>query len=121
GCSGLDMLDEILEIVPQCDVVLLTGHYSTESAVEAIQRGAADYLTKPISMRALRAKIGEYLEEARRRIRATELERAAAEANSFQGIIGRSPAMVDVFARIRRIAPHFRTSIVLGETGTGKE
>ena len=121
GCSGLDMLDEILAIVPQCDVVLLTGHYSTESAVEAIQRGAADYLTKPISMRALRAKIGEYLEEARRRIRATELERAAAEANSFQGIIGRSPAMVDVFARIRRIAPHFRTSIVLGETGTGKE
>ncbi len=121
GASGLDMLDELLTVVPQCDVVLLTGHYSTESAVDAIQRGASDYLTKPISVRELRAKIGEYLEEARRRLRATELEREAAQANSFQGIIGRSSVMVDVFARIRRIAPHYRTALVLGDTGTGKE
>lgn len=121
GASGLDMLDELLTVVPQCDVVLLTGHYSTESAVEAIQRGASDYLTKPISVRALRSKIGEFLEEARRRLHATELERQAAAANSFHGIIGRSPAMVDVFARIRRIAPHYRSVLVLGDTGTGKE
>ncbi|MCC7340112.1 MAG: sigma-54-dependent Fis family transcriptional regulator [Bryobacterales bacterium] len=121
GASGLDMLDELLTVVPQCDVVLLTGHYSTESAVEAIQRGASDYLTKPISVRDLRAKIGAYLAESERRLRAMELEREAATANSFHGIIGRSSAMADVFARIRRIAPHYRSVLVLGDTGTGKE
>lgn len=121
GASGLDMMDELLTVVPQCDVVLLTGHYSTESAVDAIQRGASDYLTKPISIRDLRAKIGAYVEEARRRLRSRQLEREAAEANSFQGIIGRSSVMVDVFARIRRIAPHYRSALVLGDTGTGKE
>ncbi|MDZ7638279.1 MAG: sigma-54 dependent transcriptional regulator [Bryobacterales bacterium] len=121
GASGLEVLDQILTVAPQCDVILLTGHYSTESAVDAIQRGASDYLTKPISMRDLRAKIGAYLEEAQRRLRAAALEREAAAANSFQGIIGRSSAMAEVFSRIRRIAPHYRSALVLGETGTGKE
>ena len=121
GTTGLDMLDELLTVAPQCDIVLLTGHYSTDSAVEAIQRGASDYLTKPISVRELRARIGAYLEEARRRLRATELEREAAAANCFHGIIGRSSVMADVFARIRRIAPHYRSVLVLGDTGTGKE
>lgn len=119
--SGLDILGRILDAAPQCDVLLLTGNYSTESAVEAIQKGASDYLTKPISIHDLRSKINEYVDEARRRLRATQLEQEAAAASSFHGIIGRSPAMTDVFARIRRIAPHYRCALVLGETGSGKE
>ncbi len=119
--NGLDILGRILDAAPQCDVLLLTGNYSTESAVEAIQKGASDYLTKPISIHDLRSKINEYVDEARRRLRATQLEQEAAVASSFHGIIGRSPAMTDVFARIRRIAPHYRCALVLGETGSGKE
>ncbi|MCZ2152405.1 MAG: sigma-54 dependent transcriptional regulator [Bryobacterales bacterium] len=119
--NGLDVLGNILDVAPQCDVLLLTGNYSTQSAVEAIQKGASDYLTKPISIHVLRSKIGEFVAEARRRQRATQLEQEAAAANSFRGIIGRSPAMTDVFARIRRIAPHYRCALILGDTGSGKE
>ena len=121
GMSGLDVLDAISSRLPETDVVLLTGDDSAGPAVEAIQRGAADYLLKPISVRDLRKKIKRTLEEAERRHRAALAEQEAAAAHTFQGMIGRSVAMSDVFARIRRVAPHFRTAMVVGETGTGKE
>jgi DNA-binding NtrC family response regulator len=121
GMSGLEVLDTINQRLPQSDVVLLTGDDSAESAVEAIQRGATDYLLKPISVRALRRKIKGTLEEAARRHRAALAEQEAAAAHTFQGMIGRSVPMTDLFARIRRVAPHYRTALVLGDTGTGKE
>jgi DNA-binding NtrC family response regulator len=121
GMSGLEVLDAISERLPQTDVVLLTGNDSAQSAVEAIQRGAADYLVKPISLKELRRKIQGTLAEAQRRHRAAVAEQEAAAAHTFQGMIGRSVAMTDVFARIRRVAPHFRSVLIHGETGTGKE
>jgi len=121
GMSGMDVLDSVSERLPQTDVVLLTGDDSASSAVEAIHRGATDYLLKPISVSDLRRKIRRTLEDAERRHRAALAEQEAVAANTFQGMIGRSAAMTDVFARIRRIAPHFRSTLVLGETGTGKE
>lgn len=121
GMSGLEVLDAITERLPQTDVVLLTGNDSAQSAVEAIQRGATDYLVKPVSLKELRKKIRGTLAEAERRHRAALAEQEAAAAHTFQGMIGRSVAMTDVFARIRRVAPHFRTALIHGETGTGKE
>jgi DNA-binding NtrC family response regulator len=64
---GMDLLERILEIDPGVDVILTTGHYSTDSAVEAIQKGAYDYLTKPISVDRLRQKIEAWLSAAQRR------------------------------------------------------
>lgn len=119
--SGLDLLDRVIAFDPAIEVLLMTAHYSTESAVEAIRKGASDYLNKPISVPALRERFRAMIEEVRRRQRALELEEQLRGSAQFERIIGNSPAMWDLFSRIRRIAPHFRTVLVTGPTGSGKE
>jgi DNA-binding NtrC family response regulator len=114
--TGLDVLNRIMEVAPATDVVLMTAHYTTETAVEAIRRGAADYLEKPIRIPVLRERVGRLLEDARRRQSA--IGDAAAE---FEGLIGTSAKMGELFARIRRIAPHYRSALIQGATGTGKD
>jgi DNA-binding NtrC family response regulator len=121
GVSGMELLEKIVTIAPEAEVILVTGHYSTDSAVEAIRKGASDYITKPLSIPNLRNRVGALVEEARRRQAAARLDSELLRASEFQGMVGRSPAMMDVFARIRRVAPHFRTVLITGETGTGKE
>jgi len=78
--SGMEALERIVEADPSIDVILLTGHYSTDSAVEAIQKGACDYLTKPISVEKLRERVGSSIADARRRQR-TPPTRARAPAS----------------------------------------
>jgi DNA-binding NtrC family response regulator len=102
-------------------VILMTGHYSSDSAVEAIKMGAADYINKPLELDKLRARISGLVAEAQRRFTAAALDHELLNAYQFHGIIGRSPLMLEVFSRIQRIAPHFRTALILGATGTGKE
>ena len=121
GVRGWEMLDGILAADPGAEVVLMTAHYSTESAVEAIQKGACDYLTKPINLERLRTRISTLLSEAESRRRTLEIDQELLDACQFEGIVGRSPVMLDVFAKIRRVAPHFRNVLVTGPTGTGKE
>src|ERR1700735_3122653 len=72
-------------------------------------------------MERLRRRISELLSEAQVRSRTQELEHELLDACQFAGIVGRSALMLDVFAKLRRIAPHFRTVLVTGPTGTGKE
>jgi two-component system, NtrC family, response regulator HydG len=119
--SGMDVLERIMEFDPATDVILMTAHYSTESAVEAIKKGAADYLNKPVSIAALREKIGGVVEIARKRQRASRLEDELLASAAFEGMVGNSPTMWDMFSRIRRVAPHYRAVLVTGETGTGKD
>jgi DNA-binding NtrC family response regulator len=119
--SGLEVLERIVEFDPAIDVILMTAHYSSESAVEAIQKGAADYFNKPISIEALRKRVDKLMADARQRARALELDSQLAETCQFEGMIGRSPLMWDLFARIRRIAPHYRTALITGPTGSGKD
>jgi DNA-binding NtrC family response regulator len=119
--DGLEVLDRIMEFDPSIDVVLMTAHYSTESAVDAIRRGASDYLNKPVSISSLRARIGKLIEDAGQQERAVRIEGELLAASQFEGMVGRSPRMLDLFARIRRVAPHFRTLLVTGQTGTGKD
>jgi DNA-binding NtrC family response regulator len=119
--SGMEVLEHIMEVDPGTDVILMTAHYSTESAVEAIKKGASDYLTKPISIGPLRERIGSLVEEAKKRLRSLQLEDELLTTSEFEGIIGRSPQMWEMFARIRRVAPHYRSLLVTGETGTGKD
>jgi len=121
GVKGMELLDKIVSIAPEAEVILVTGHYSTDSAVEAIRKGASDYITKPLSIPNLRQRVGVLVEEARRRQSAARLDSELLRASEFQRMVGRSPAMMDVFARIRRVAPHFRTILITGDTGTGKE
>jgi len=121
GVEGMGLLEEIVEFDPGIDAILMTGHYSTESAVEAIQKGAADYFPKPFSTEKLQARIGQIVEEAKRRQRSLKLDNDLLENFAFEGMIGRSPLMLELCSRITRIAPHFRTVLVTGETGVGKE
>jgi len=121
GVRGWEMLEGILAADPGTEVVLMTAHYSTDSAVEAIQKGACDYLTKPIHLERLRSRITTLLLEAQSRRRTLEIDQELLDACQFEGIVGRSPVMLDVFAKIRRIAPHFQNVLVSGPTGTGKE
>ncbi len=119
--NGMEVLERILHAAPETNVVLITGYYSTDSAVEAIRRGACDYLTKPLSVSVLRERIGKLIDEAQRRHQAVQLDGELLKTHQFEGIVGRSPLMLQVFERIRRVAPHFRTVLVSGATGTGKE
>jgi DNA-binding NtrC family response regulator len=119
--GGMEVLDRVLAIEPATDVVLMTGYYASESAVEAIQKGAADYLNKPIDVDQLRRRVRQLIDDAERRGDTLELDQELVERFQFEGLIGRSPLMLDMFTIIRRIAPHFRAVLIGGATGTGKE
>jgi len=121
GVQGMEMLERIVEFDPAIDVILITGHYSTESAVEAIQKGASDYFPKPFSAEKLQQRIRQLVEDTQRRQRGLKLEDDLLENFEFEGMVGRSPLMLDLFSKIRRIAPHFRTVLISGPTGVGKE
>jgi DNA-binding NtrC family response regulator len=121
GVSGLDMLKRMIASDPGSNVVVISGHYSAESAMEAIQQGACDYLTKPLDFQRLRHRIASFLAEAEMRRRTLLLDQELVQACQFEGLVSRSPLMLDVFAKIRRVAPHFKTVLVTGSTGTGKE
>jgi DNA-binding NtrC family response regulator len=119
--SGMDLLEQIVTSNPGTEVILITGYYTTESAVEAIRKGAADYLTKPLDVCALRDRVSTLVNEHRARQFATQLDQQLVDTFQLEGIVGRSPLIMDVFTTIRRVAPHFRTALITGETGTGKE
>jgi len=119
--NGMELLGRILEVDPATDVVLMTAHYSTDAAVEAIKKGACDYLTKPISLTVLRERIGKLVADAQRRLRASQLDDELMDTCQFEGMVGRSPLIWEMFAQIRRVAPHYRSCSVTGPTGTGKE
>jgi len=120
-CSGFDLLEKIVRANPTINVILLTAEYSTESAVEAIQKGAADYLNKPISVEALRLRVKKFVDNARERREAMKVSHELLRTFQFEGIVGWSPLMLEVFDKIRRVAPHYRNILISGHTGTGKE
>ena len=119
--TGMEVLERIMEVDPATDVILMSAHYSTESAVEAVKKGASDYLNKPVSIGPLRERIGRLVEEVRKRQRTLQLEDELRTNSEFEGIVGRSPQMWEMFWRIRRVAPHYRPLLITGETGTGKD
>jgi len=119
--NGLEVLEEILTVDPATDVILITARYSTESAIEAIRKGARDYLAKPLEPEKLRQRIRGLVREAEERQKVFQLEQELVDGYQLEGIIGRSPAILQLFAKLRIVAPHFRTVLVTGATGTGKE
>jgi DNA-binding NtrC family response regulator len=121
GTDGIDLLRQIRDRVPACEVVLMSGFATIDSAVEAVKLGARDYLTKPLDFPRVMALLKDVREEAERRRRLLRIESRVARQLEFHGMLGRSAAMQEVFGLIRRLAPHVRTALITGETGTGKE
>jgi DNA-binding NtrC family response regulator len=119
--SGMDLLRRAKEASPETEVIVLTGHGTVESAVEAMKLGAADYLLKPINIEELRITVRRVLESARLRHENESLRRQLDEKYGFENIIGRSEAMERVFHTIRQVAPTRASVLIQGESGTGKE
>ncbi len=117
---GLEVFRRIREKDARVPVIFITGHGTTETAIEAMKLGAFDYLLKPLELASLEELVGRALEISRlTRIPArTEDEPVEAGADV---LVGRSPAMQEVYKTIGRVAPQDVTVLILGETGTGKE
>lgn len=119
--GGLDVLRNIRDASPGCQTILMTGYASIETAVEAIKLGALDYLSKPFDFARLEKLLASVRDSIEQRRALVAAEAGLARQLEFCGMIGRSPAMQSLFDQVRRYAPHLRTALVSGETGTGKE
>jgi two-component system nitrogen regulation response regulator GlnG len=118
--SGMDVFDQIREIDARLPVILITAHGTTETAIEATKRGAFEYLIKPVDLHQLREVVQRALELSRfRHVRAVFGDEEQAEDS--EPIIGRSPAMQEVYKAIGRVAQRDVTVLIVGESGTGKE
>jgi DNA-binding NtrC family response regulator len=119
--DGLDALQEIRAIEPMPHVIVMTAFGSIETAIKAVKLGAYDYITKPFDIDALALTIDKALEERGLRREVARLRREVARPYRFDNIVGRSPAMQEVFDLIRRLAGSTANVLITGESGTGKE
>ncbi len=119
--SGLDFIDEIKKLRPDVPIVIMTAYQSVESAVDAIRRGAFDYVVKPLDTEALELSINRAFRVRRIQRENEELRRALRPKDGFAGVIGRSEAMKQIFGFVEKVAPSFATVLITGESGTGKE
>jgi two-component system response regulator HydG len=119
--DGLAILRKTRQDLPDAEVVVITGYGDVKTAVEAIKQGAANYLTKPVDMTELRAIVDKAAGRLQLARANRELKRQLDEKFGFEGVVGNSPKMHDVLAKLRSIAPTSATVLIQGETGTGKE
>lgn len=121
GMSGEALLAELKRMKPAQVVIVMTAYGSIDSAVAAMKLGAFDYITKPFKMEEFLVRIGKGVQERQLRDEVAELRRQAHERYEFANIIGKSKAMQEIFALVRRIADTDTTVLIRGKTGTGKE
>src|SRR5207249_1243160 len=103
--DGLAILRKAKQDLPDAEVVVITGHGDVKTAVEAIKEGAANYLAKPVDMAELRAIVDKVAETLRLARANRELKRQLDEKFGFEGVIGNSPKMHEVLAKLRSVAP----------------
>jgi len=117
--DGLDILQRVIALAPATKVIMMTGYASVDHAVRAMKAGAYHYLAKPFRLEELRNAVRDALQDSRTPGRSGEPE--SGFSDRFAGIIGRSPAMQEIFKTIRQIAPLSCNVLIQGESGTGKE
>jgi DNA-binding NtrC family response regulator len=118
--TGIDLFDD-LEDRTNVETILITGHASVESAVEALRLGASDYLTKPVNIQRLKSVLERVPKSGELRAEIGALRDELRRMGRFGRLVGRSPAMQEVYDKIARVAPTEATVLLLGESGTGKE
>ena len=121
GVGGMEVLAKAKRELPDAEVVILTGNNTIKAAVSAMQAGASTYLTKPLDINELRTKADKASQSQRLQRSNLELQRQLNEKFGFEGVIGNSPAMHSVVAKLRQIAPTSASVLITGESGTGKE
>jgi DNA-binding NtrC family response regulator len=119
GIDGFGVLEQARESNSRIAVLMVTGKGSVESAVEAMKRGADDYLQKPINVGELRARVASILEKYRLTDRVDELEKRLSE--KFGQLVGRSKPMEELFRQVDLVAAARANVLIVGESGTGKE
>ncbi|BCG46940.1 sigma-54 dependent DNA-binding response regulator [Citrifermentans bremense] len=119
--NGIDILSRVKESSPRTEVILVTGYGSAETAVQAMKKGAYDYITKPLNIEELRIIIDKALEKGQLVSENVYLKKQLREKYEFANIIGNSQAMQQLFSRMKRIIKTDSTVLILGESGTGKE
>src|SRR5277367_6267581 len=119
--SGIDLLTLWKKRKPDTQFILLTGHNSVNSAVEAIKAGAFDYVTKPVNSDELIVLIKRAIDLTNKDKEIDHLRRRLDQKFGLDQIVGQSRQMKEVFAKIQRAAPVDSTVLILGESGTGKE
>jgi DNA-binding NtrC family response regulator len=121
GVSGIDILKHVKEHSLPCNVILITGNASAETAVKAMKEGAFDYITKPVNFEKLKVLVAKAIEKSRLIAENLYLRQQLRGKYKFDNIIGNSPAIQPIFARMEKILVTDSTVLILGESGTGKE
>jgi DNA-binding NtrC family response regulator len=121
GMDGLEFVEKALQCDPGMYVILATGFYSVDSAIEAVKRGAYDYVCKPIDFTRLTKTLDDLTDSYTRTRQIRDLEEKLLDNLLFHGIVGRSPAMLEVFDLAKKIPRRYANALITGPTGSGKE
>lgn len=119
--SGMEMVKQCKEIAPDTEIIMITGYGSTDKAIEATKAGAFNYLEKPVEFEKLFLSIERAIERREQKAEIRELRGKLTSRNSYEGIIGGSRLMQDVYEVIENVAESDANVLILGESGTGKE
>ena len=121
GKSGLKVIDKALALANKPAVIMMTAYGSIDSAVEAMKRGAVDFLTKPVQIERLEILIQRALKTKTLEVEVKQLHERLDEKFNVEGIVGHSPKLAEVIERVKLVAPSKATILIEGETGTGTE
>ena len=118
--SGLDLFSDP-ELIASSELVLITGHASLETSIEALRLGAADYLVKPIAMKQLKGVLSRFMKPSALKADVARMNAGLATGGHFGHLWGQDPSMLKVYEQISRVAGTAVTVFITGESGTGKE
>lgn len=121
GKSGLKVIDRAMTLPNRPICIMMTAYGNVETAVEAMRRGAFDFLTKPVSLEKLEILIKRALQSRHLEEENVVLHERLDKKYSLEGIVGNSPGLIDVLDKVKLVAPSKATILLEGETGTGKE
>lgn len=121
GVDGVQLLKRVREVNPEAGFLIVTGHGTVETAVDALKSGADDYILKPLDLFELRDRVRQILEDRRPRNELRALRRQMLSHLGSEKIIGQSAVMQELLKQVATVAPTRSTVLLLGESGTGKD